>query len=91
MIPLQIKYKQTKGSKFNYRIFVDSEGYEVHRIVISFNKQAERGWDTKFWCKDAYFENNRVYVTKYNNKEERKVSYPVKKTNKYHSQYKKLI
>lgn len=88
MIPLQIKGKSTKGSKFNLILFLDDKGYEVHRIVRSFDEQAEKGWDGRWHHKDAYFENNRVYVTKYDEKEERKVSYPIKKTNKYHSQYK---
>jgi ribosomal protein S6 len=88
MKQLQIKNKQTKGSKFNLILFLDNEGYEVHRIVRSFDENAEHGWDSKWNHKDAYLENNRVYVTKYNTKEERKVSYPIKKTNKYHTQYK---
>lgn len=81
---LEIKVKQTKGSKFNYLKFLDSEGYEVHRIVMSFNKKSSPGHDNKWFHKDAYVDRNRLWITKYNGKEERKVSYPIKKDNKYY-------
>lgn len=80
MIPLKIKFKQTKGSNYNYIIFLDDTGYEVHRIVVAFDENMEHGFDAKWGHKDAYIENNRVWVTKYNRKgKERKVSYPIKK------------
>ena len=86
MIQLQLKYKKTKGSKWDYILFLDSSGYELHRIVMSYDENAEEGFNGRWFYKDPYFENNRVWITKYDEKEERKVSYPIKHTNKYYIQ-----
>lgn len=84
MIPLQIKFKKTKGSNYNYIILIDDNGYEIHRIIAAFDENFEKGFDGKWRYKDAYLENNRVWITKFKGDKERKVSYPIKKTNKYY-------
>jgi hypothetical protein len=83
MIPLTTKSSKPRKSKKTHIVFLDSEGYEVHRIGRSFDENKEPGFDGRWHYKDAYLENNRVWITKWDEKEERKVSYPIKKTNKY--------
>lgn len=84
MVPLRIKFKKTKGSNYNYIILLDADDYEVHRIVAAFDENAEHGSDGKWFYKDAYLDKNRVWITKYKREKERKVSYPIKKINKYY-------